>query len=260
MKRALSQIPQYFSHHLHTELTRSVPTEFSVHCYSTMDDLDYIRTPMTLLQTRRENRNLENAWVEEIVPGLFLGNIASSYNKELLQDKKITAIVSLTSRYQPFWDAATTEAGITPERHMWAQVQDSRKEDLLSLMKDICDFIDSVAPPQLSSLSALPAAALLTEGVAEHVAGRSENETPPHAVLIHCACGISRSSTIIAAYLMRKLQMERDAVLQFVKSRKDHIHPNLGFYSQLELWHESQYTGWENKGRSLVIWSCLVPD
>jgi dual specificity phosphatase 12 len=203
----------------------------------------------------------EKAWMEEIVPGLFLGNIASSYNKELLQNNKITAIVSLTSRYQLFWDTTTQDAGITPERHMWAQVQDAKWEDLLSLMKDICDFIDSVAPPQLSSLTALPVPVPLAEGVVEEVAGSSEPRIPPpHAVLIHCVCGVSRSSTIIAAYLMRKLQMERDAVLQFVKSRKGHIHPNSGFFSQLKLWHESKYTGWENKGRSLVIWSCLVPD
>jgi protein-tyrosine phosphatase len=48
-------------------------------------------------------------------------------------------------------------------------------------------------------------------------------------VLIHCAMGISRSSSIVIAYIMRKFHCGYAWAYNFVKKRRVIISPNFGF-------------------------------
>ncbi|BCS25531.1 dual specificity protein phosphatase family protein [Aspergillus puulaauensis] len=223
------------------------------------EDYTLAHTSLTIVQKTTGNNSPENAWMREIVPGLFIGNVASSYNMWLLQRNNIQAIVSLTSKYRPLWDSRTMVAGIAARNHLWVNVDDVVGADLLSAMKDICDFIDSVAPPQLDSLSALPAASQ-AQGVNGGQVSNSQCSEPLPAVLVHCTCGVSRSSTAIAAYLMRKLQLERDDVLQFIRSKQPYIQPNRGFRLQLQLWYYSGYQGRANRGKILMVHSTPIFD
>lgn len=240
--------------------TLTEDSRYSYYSSSTMEgDYTPAHTNLTMVQRLRGNNKPENACMREIVPGLFIGNAASSYNICLLQRNNIQAIVSLTSRYRPLWDSWTVVAGIAARNHMWVNVDDVVGADLLSAMKDICDFIDSVAPPQLDSLNALPAGSQAQDVNGAQVSNSQCSEPLP-AVLIHCTCGVSRSSTAIAAYLMRKLQLERDDVLQFIRSKQPHIQPNWGFRLQLQLWYYSGYQGRANRGKILMDHSTPIFD
>ena len=53
-------------------------------------------------------------------------------------------------------------------------------------------------------------------------------------IYIHCTCGVSRSSTIVLAYLMWKTHYNFDDVYFFVKKRRPEIDPNNGFRNQLK--------------------------
>mmetsp|Transcript_10858 Transcript_10858/g.15394 ORF Transcript_10858/g.15394 Transcript_10858/m.15394 type:complete len:337 (-) Transcript_10858:35-1045(-) len=55
-------------------------------------------------------------------------------------------------------------------------------------------------------------------------------------VLVHCYAGISRSATIIMAYLMKSTNSPLVNVYDHVHSCRDSVHPNLGFKRQLQLW------------------------
>lgn len=109
-------------------------------------------------------------------------------------------------------------------------------------MSDICDLMDQMASPALSSLLSL-----LIE---------CRNETndavpPSKAISIHCDLGISRSPTIKIAYLMRKLNMQQADVLEFDQSKQE-IKPSANFNRQLQVWEEVGFQVWENEDRTIL--------
>lgn len=54
------------------------------------------------------------------------------------------------------------------------------------------------------------------------------------AVMVHCAAGVSRSATIVMAYLIAKEDMTYQEAHQHVKARRPIVRPNDGFRRQLE--------------------------
>ena len=52
-------------------------------------------------------------------------------------------------------------------------------------------------------------------------------------VLVHCSAGMSRSVTIVLAFLMRAESMSLIAALELVKSKRHMVSPNAGFMRQL---------------------------
>lgn len=52
-------------------------------------------------------------------------------------------------------------------------------------------------------------------------------------ILIHCEAGISRSATIVIAYLMQYHHQSLKDAYEFVKQRKNNIDPNMNFMQQL---------------------------
>ena len=79
-------------------------------------------------------------------------------------------------------------------------IDDAIDEDILSWLKEAFEFIDS-----------------------------SINN-----IYIHCAMGISRSPSIVIAYLMYKNKMKYTEAFDFVKSKRKVINPNSGFQEQLK--------------------------
>lgn len=60
-----------------------------------------------------------------------------------------------------------------------------------------------------------------------------------HTVYVHCAAGISRSTTCLCAYLMTHLDMSFERVLLFVTSKRRSVCPNAGFVQQLRQFEAS---------------------
>eukprot|EP00760_Papus_ankaliazontas_P038972 PhM_4_TR9446/c0_g1_i4/m.9298 len=53
-------------------------------------------------------------------------------------------------------------------------------------------------------------------------------------VLVHCRQGVSRSPTIVLAYIMRAYSMSLSEALQLVQAKRDSVCPNIGFILALE--------------------------
>jgi len=58
------------------------------------------------------------------------------------------------------------------------------------------------------------------------------------SVLVHCNMGVSRSATIVIAYLMKYMDKTRDDAYIFCKARRPMVRPNDGFWNQLHLYEE----------------------
>ncbi|CAF4147548.1 unnamed protein product [Rotaria sp. Silwood2] len=93
----------------------------------------------------------------------------------------------------------------------------------------------------------------LTDKIHIHLNVNKQNK-----VLVHCMAGISRSTTIVFAYLMRYMNMTlRDAYL-LCKKHRPICFPNLGFWSQL-IAYESQLKK-ENSVKLISTQFGNVPD
>ncbi|KAJ6007538.1 dual specificity phosphatase Yvh1 [Penicillium herquei] len=183
------------------------------------------------------------ARMRQIVPGLVLGNVEASHRREMLEENRINAIVSLTDAQWVWWRSNTRQAGISADRHKWVQCADSSTQDPLIHMSDICDFIDQMASPALLSLSSLTVENEYDEDNGSH-------GVPSEAILVHCDLGISRAPAIIIAYIMRKLCMPQADVLRFIQSKQKVI-PSSNLTRQLQVWEEVRYEIWEDKEKTV---------
>ncbi|CAD8049306.1 unnamed protein product [Paramecium sonneborni] len=57
-------------------------------------------------------------------------------------------------------------------------------------------------------------------------------------VLVHCFAGVSRSATIICAYLMKIEKKDSETILEKLKTIRPQVHPNQGFCNQLKLFEK----------------------
>lgn len=59
------------------------------------------------------------------------------------------------------------------------------------------------------------------------------------AILVHCAYGVSRSATLVIAYVMHTNRWPYAKALQYVKQMREVVRPNRGFEAQLVVWGKS---------------------
>jgi dual specificity phosphatase 12 len=60
-------------------------------------------------------------------------------------------------------------------------------------------------------------------------------------IVVHCEVGISRSVTLVAAYLMRRFEWSTKKALYFIQERRPNICPNDSFQTQLEIFSHLGY-------------------
>ena len=53
-------------------------------------------------------------------------------------------------------------------------------------------------------------------------------------ILVQCHGGVSRSATIICAYLIKKKDWSAEQALSYLKIRRPRVKPNEGFFEQLK--------------------------
>jgi len=125
---------------------------------------------------------------------LLLGDMTAAFNAKDLKKKGVNTVLTVAVRL-----------GITYKRnelsHKTYPALDSETYDLSKYFEDSFNYIDEA----------------LKNG----------------SVLVHCAAGISRSSTIVIAYLMKKKNWSLDEAYKFVKKKRNVICPNSGFVKQL---------------------------
>ena len=136
-----------------------------------------------------------NSSTTEILPGkLFVGNLFSSTAP---RNRAICngEIKSIIS----LGNASAVYPTFDDVKYLRITIADFEGENIEKYFEDCIKFIDSAQTP----------------------------------VLVHCHAGVSRSPTIVAAYLMRKFSIGAAQALDFVKQRRPMVDINKGFYEQL---------------------------
>jgi protein-tyrosine phosphatase len=155
--------------------------------------------------------------ISEITPSLFLGNGRCAYDPPTLRNNQINAVISLINAPLALWTRSIFTELISADRHLWIECVDSSTQDLLVHMHRVCTFIDQ----------------------------------KPGVVLVHCDQGISRSATMVIAYLMREQRKGLEEVLAEVRAKRPRIKPSDNFMDQLKVWEQVGYQIWEDDERNI---------
>jgi len=144
--------------------------------------------------------------VNPVIEGkLYLGNISAARSSRSLSERRISHIVSVCSDPIP---GELPESGLA---HLRIPVEDVDYADLLIHLPAAVRFIDQ---------------AIRHHGV----------------VLVHCVQGLSRSATVVAAYLIWSRRMNATQALETVRRAREQVWPNPGFQEQLVVYELCQYS------------------
>jgi len=138
--------------------------------------------------------------MSEILPRLFLGGINHTYDREFLHAENITHILSIVELTHT--TDAMSEKGVI---HMSICMYDSDAEPIYDVLERAVAFI--------------------------HDAVNSNG-----AIYVHCVMGMSRSPTLVAAYLMAHHAMNAEEAIKFLVERRPIVCPNDGFRAALKRW------------------------
>lgn len=139
--------------------------------------------------------------MDEIIPGLWIGDLQCTKNVENLKAHGIFSILTAMRGRITIHE--------TFIRHQ-IQLDDTEDADVMTHFLPSIHFIQ-----------------------AELDKGRG--------VLVHCQAGVSRSSTIVAAYLMYLKDIDPRTALELIKQARPAVEPNQNFLQQLELFHAARY-------------------
>ncbi|CAI0443041.1 unnamed protein product [Linum tenue] len=131
----------------------------------------------------------------KVAAHVYLGGDAVAKDKEILKQNGITHVLNCVGFVCPEYFKADFAY-----RTLW--LQDSPSEDITSILYDVFDYF---------------------EDVREH-GGR---------VFVHCCQGVSRSTSLVIAYLMWREGQSFDDAFQYVKAARGIADPNMGFACQL---------------------------
>ncbi|EER02499.1 Serine/threonine/tyrosine-interacting protein, putative, partial [Perkinsus marinus ATCC 50983] len=139
---------------------------------------------------------------QEILPNLYLGPFGCARDLDVVRRVGITHIVVVRSVEESrFLREKFVDDGI---RYLTIDARDSPFENMIRHFKPVSEFINSV----LSS-------------------------SPSHKILVHGNAGLSRSSTLVAAYIIARYGLSTDETLAYILTRRHCCAPHEGFKNQL---------------------------
>uniref|UniRef100_A0A0B6ZLR9 Protein-serine/threonine phosphatase n=1 Tax=Arion vulgaris TaxID=1028688 RepID=A0A0B6ZLR9_9EUPU len=152
--------------------------------------------------------NAEDLQVAEVKPGIIMGSQDVAQNLDLLKHYGVTHILNV----------ATGVENAFPEQFKY-QTQ---------------EFLDLPEFPIFRGFDS--AINFIDEAV-------QANE----CVLVHCNAGVSRSATVVMAYLIKREGMTVNEALSLLRSKRPAVCPNPGFLVQLQNLYDSLHKGSEKK-------------
>ncbi|XP_068624620.1 uncharacterized protein [Battus philenor] len=140
----------------------------------------------------------------QIVPGLYLSNARAAVDSNVIRCLNITHVLTVETHKIP--KSALPNPRVTT---LFIRAYDSPQTNLLPYFPMANSFIE--------------------EGIQKG------------NVLVHCHFGVSRSATLVIAFIMEKYHLTFDEAFAFVRNRRRFINPNPGFIEQLKEYERLNY-------------------
>ncbi|EJF57740.1 phosphatases II [Dichomitus squalens LYAD-421 SS1] len=134
----------------------------------------------------------------EIIPGLYVTDLYTATSPATLQQLGITHVVSVVRRPRHRYPPSIA--------HLCVPVEDKSEESLLAYLDDAVRWI-------------------------AHARAQAGSR-----VLVHCVWGMSRSASVVAAFLISTLRLSLDDALRVLRARRRVARPNPGFAAQLRIY------------------------
>lgn len=137
-----------------------------------------------------------------IFKGLHLGDVFDASSPRLLAEKQIVHVLTVA-------DMEIAPPIADPSKHKQLRLKDSATENIGVHLLECCRWLDE----------------RLGQG----------------NILVHCQAGISRSATVVIAYVIwitkGRMDLSLDDAIAFVRSFRPIVNPNPNFCKQLAEWH-----------------------
>jgi len=197
-----------------------------------------------------------HASISPITSSLLIGDLSSSFSISSLIRYSVTSIVSLGLSPTLEWSRPGNRKLVPEENHLFVLCDDSPTEDILCHLADICEFIDrQTAEPDLEKILEQAEEDSMLMGCTSGRLSKSASGVLALAqegkVLVHCSQGVSRSPTVVVAYLMRTQKRGLKEVLGEVRMKRREVDPSDNFMEQLRIWDEVGYQIWEDEARTV---------
>ncbi|XP_041646466.1 dual specificity protein phosphatase 22-B-like [Cheilinus undulatus] len=140
--------------------------------------------------------------INKVLPDLYLGNLKDARDRELLAKHNITHILSIHDTAAPILEDMT---------YLCISAADHSKQNLIQFFRDSIMFIH-------------------------------ESRLKGEGCLVHCVAGVSRSVTLVVAYIMTVTGRGWVDSLAAVRAARPCAGPNLGFLRQLEEFENTELT------------------
>jgi atypical dual specificity phosphatase len=176
----------------------------------------------------------------QILPNLFLSDALTARWGDTLDRLKITHIITVLEEPVTFPKTARSL------KLLHIPASDDVNTDLLSFMDKTTEFIKEAIGTHKQEKHQLGRASSAEIADKRPVALDPEQE---NRVLVHCLAGMSRSATIVIAYLLATTPMTTDEATEFVRSKRSIIRPNYGFTKQLEQYERRHFSSAEKTNR-----------
>lgn len=131
--------------------------------------------------------------ISEIIPNLFIGNMGVSQNHKELASRGIRRVINVSTDIPMPFEDM---------KYLRVPLEDSPKAKINLYFEDTFQFID-------------------------------EGLKAGEGVLVHCFAGVSRSATIVCAYLMKRYSIPFETAMETLRYRREIVDPNLFFCIQL---------------------------
>lgn len=140
--------------------------------------------------------------LDHVIDNIYIGNWYDSINEKKLLDSNIKAIITLNGSYENIHTDDDVKMfkrlGIINKR---ININDNAKSDIKQYFKECIEFIE-----------------------------KHKNKN----ILVHCTAGISRSASIVLAYLIICKNMSYNDSYLYLKNIRNIINPNKAFKVQLQ--------------------------